>query len=833
MSVSQNRGGSGDRPNRTQAPVEQESKVVPRAPSMSEAVGPGRFNQVREDREQAYQRIHRSLSPQAPSSASTPPAREGRPQWRERIERSASGPVGGGAGAVKIPQAGGAPLPSSVSEKMGPKLGADLSGVRVHTGGESAHAAEQLGARAFTIGNDVHFNAGQFQPGSKDGDRLIAHELTHVAQGQKSAVQRKEQTGADDAGLDVSKPGDPAEVEAEAIAGQIVDGEQAHDGVEQKSESQTDKSQKDKTLQDKKKEKKDKKPDAHKHAAAANGKDGAHDRNAAEKNAGDKGAGDKNAADKGAAEKSTEKSADAKSTDKSADAKSTDAKGTDKSSAPDKGGDKASEKTPAVTATPTATASRATLYRDKAPGSTNEVPPVVMDAKKGKSNEVAPIVMEANAKPHDLTKEELSDLDWAGTVGAKVQKAYNGALAKLNSYANSSPDVLKDLKSQSLGRVQQYEKQFNKVNDKINSAIETSQLQFDVIATILSLGFDQLPVGEAIEAIGEAEKGGAIESGLKELFELTNEGAGIADDVGDSAGMIDAAKKGVGVGAGDVGTGLEDPLVKKLAFFEKYSRLQSISGKLLPLANKLAGCGPGIGALNQKIKDQKGQKTDPTYPVKKMREQAGKAYDLVTGVASACEAVPRALAAQQQMVARLQATAPKSDKEVEIELWVKWVAGLDKSNLDSLGLGKLEKYFKANGIWNRLGVDPTWSLGSSKEAIAVYSARAQSKVLEHRGEAVTMNAVATVSTPAGGTLNAIQLSGIPWPLPARMESGKWKKGGQAMVINAEAFGDVDAKVLAAAADEEDRVNFLLKHFYITVVLRSNDDVDAALAKGAG
>ena len=39
--------------------------------------------------------------------------------------------------------------------------------------------------------HDVHFAAGQYAPGTKEGDRLLAHELTHVVQGQKSGVQRK------------------------------------------------------------------------------------------------------------------------------------------------------------------------------------------------------------------------------------------------------------------------------------------------------------------------------------------------------------------------------------------------------------------------------------------------------------------------------------------------------------------------------------------------------------------------------------------------------------------------------------------------------------------
>lgn len=113
---------------------------------------------------------------------------------------------------------------------MEPQLGADLSSVKIHTGGDSATAAERLGARAFTTGSDVHFGSGEFAPGTKEGDRLIAHELTHAVQAQKSGVQRKAQPDEEHADSahggdehDVSQPGEPAEQEADAVADNVAD----------------------------------------------------------------------------------------------------------------------------------------------------------------------------------------------------------------------------------------------------------------------------------------------------------------------------------------------------------------------------------------------------------------------------------------------------------------------------------------------------------------------------------------------------------------------------------------------------------------------------------
>jgi len=122
---------------------------------------------------------------------------------------------------VEIPEGGGAPLAPEVRERMEGALRADLSQVSVHTGDESQRAAEALRARAFTDGSRVHFAVGEFAPGTREGDRLLAHELSHVAQGQQAGVHRKAE--GPEGGYEVSSPDEPAEVEADAIADQVAD----------------------------------------------------------------------------------------------------------------------------------------------------------------------------------------------------------------------------------------------------------------------------------------------------------------------------------------------------------------------------------------------------------------------------------------------------------------------------------------------------------------------------------------------------------------------------------------------------------------------------------
>ena len=76
----------------------------------------------------------------------------------------------------------GAPLHENVRADMEARFGADFSNVRVHADAEAGQLNQSIKARAFTHGADVYFTYGQYDPGSTNGKRLLAHELTHVIQ---------------------------------------------------------------------------------------------------------------------------------------------------------------------------------------------------------------------------------------------------------------------------------------------------------------------------------------------------------------------------------------------------------------------------------------------------------------------------------------------------------------------------------------------------------------------------------------------------------------------------------------------------------------------------
>lgn len=139
----------------------------------------------------------------------------------QRKARDANGVAEGADSAVAAASSSsGSPLPANLQRKFESSLGADLSGVRVHIGGSSSAANDAVGAKAYTMGNDVHFGAGQYDPSSKGGEHLLAHEVAHTVQ-QSGGAQRMQFK------LAVSSPGDSHEHEADLAADAMIRGARA------------------------------------------------------------------------------------------------------------------------------------------------------------------------------------------------------------------------------------------------------------------------------------------------------------------------------------------------------------------------------------------------------------------------------------------------------------------------------------------------------------------------------------------------------------------------------------------------------------------------------
>jgi outer membrane protein OmpA-like peptidoglycan-associated protein len=93
-----------------------------------------------------------------------------------------------GLGQTSVPsvdyvlRSSGEPLDATTRSFMEQRFGQDFSRVRVHSDGAAEQSAREINAEAYTVGHDIVFGADRFAPGTRDGSRLLAHELTHVLQ---------------------------------------------------------------------------------------------------------------------------------------------------------------------------------------------------------------------------------------------------------------------------------------------------------------------------------------------------------------------------------------------------------------------------------------------------------------------------------------------------------------------------------------------------------------------------------------------------------------------------------------------------------------------------
>ncbi|MBA3541799.1 MAG: DUF4157 domain-containing protein [Deltaproteobacteria bacterium] len=135
------------------------------------------------------------------------------------MRKGAGGSLVDGASADvdRAAASSGRALPDDLRSRFEGSLGTDLSAVRVHDGADSQTAASSVAAKAYTVGNDIHFGAGQYDPGSQDGQHLIAHEVAHTVQQRGGTPMRQNK-------LAVSHAGDSFEVEADRAADAMVSG---------------------------------------------------------------------------------------------------------------------------------------------------------------------------------------------------------------------------------------------------------------------------------------------------------------------------------------------------------------------------------------------------------------------------------------------------------------------------------------------------------------------------------------------------------------------------------------------------------------------------------
>ncbi|WP_239647692.1 eCIS core domain-containing protein [Natrinema altunense] len=177
------------------------------------------------------QRVTDQAGPSAQSKNSSPKSDErwvaghGGPTSLQRSTATAQDT--GPAGETQVPDAvrdvissPGRSLDTSIQRAVEDRMGDSLGDVRIHTGPKAAQACDQINARAFTVGNHVAFNAGEYDPSSPEGQHVLAHELAHVRQQTGGAVSMLPQ---ENLGLEID-PDPQLERKAEETAQRVMEG---------------------------------------------------------------------------------------------------------------------------------------------------------------------------------------------------------------------------------------------------------------------------------------------------------------------------------------------------------------------------------------------------------------------------------------------------------------------------------------------------------------------------------------------------------------------------------------------------------------------------------
>lgn len=107
----------------------------------------------------------------------------------------------------------GLPLDANTRAFFEPRFGNDFSQVRIHKDAEAIASAQQVHARAYTVGNEIVFGGGQYLPETAEGKKLLAHELTHVVQ---------QATSAHEMPVEISPARGDSESEAEYVSSQVM-----------------------------------------------------------------------------------------------------------------------------------------------------------------------------------------------------------------------------------------------------------------------------------------------------------------------------------------------------------------------------------------------------------------------------------------------------------------------------------------------------------------------------------------------------------------------------------------------------------------------------------
>ncbi|GAA4272695.1 DUF4157 domain-containing protein [Aquimarina gracilis] len=152
-------------------------------------------DKITETEEELQKKLSATANPEPPEDESVLQAKS------DNVHNGVSSDLQNGLNSSK---GKGSSLTNDVSNSMGSAMGTDFSNIRVHTDDHAIQMNKELGAQAFTHGNDIYFNQGKYDTNSTSGKHLLAHELTHTIQ-QGAAVRKKEDKSGSDNVPDIQR----------------------------------------------------------------------------------------------------------------------------------------------------------------------------------------------------------------------------------------------------------------------------------------------------------------------------------------------------------------------------------------------------------------------------------------------------------------------------------------------------------------------------------------------------------------------------------------------------------------------------------------------------
>ena len=169
---------------------------------------------------EAFRQRQAERPPEVPTNIERQNRRSVQRSKQAAAETGAAGETGAPESVRDVIASTGRSLDASIQRAMEDRMGDSFGDVQIHTGPTAASACESINARAFTVGNHIAFNAGEYDPNTAEGQHVLAHELAHVRQQTDGAVSLLPQEEVE---LEVDP--DPAlEREAEETAQRVMQG---------------------------------------------------------------------------------------------------------------------------------------------------------------------------------------------------------------------------------------------------------------------------------------------------------------------------------------------------------------------------------------------------------------------------------------------------------------------------------------------------------------------------------------------------------------------------------------------------------------------------------